>query len=86
MTKYFFDNEEYDTYDDAWEAASDNFWNNGGFEDFWRNEVDGRGVFEELARLKSPFYFDLLDAMCDRFDENIIEDEDEDEEDEEEED
>lgn len=82
MTRYFVDDEEFDTYDDAWEAASDDFWNNGDFENFWQDEVDGREVLEELARLKSPLYFDLLDAMCDCVGENIIEVED-DEEDEE---
>lgn len=40
MERYFFDDEEFDTYDDAWEAASDDFWNNGDFENFWRDEVD----------------------------------------------
>lgn len=80
MERYVIDNVEYDTYDDAWEAASDDFWNNGDFENFWRNEVDGREVLEELAQLKSPLYFDLLDAMCDRISESITEVEDEEEE------
>ena len=83
MERYVIDNVEYDTYDDAWEAASDDFWNNGDFENFWRDEVDGREVLEELAQLKSPLYFDLLDAMCDRIGENITEVEIEDDEEEE---
>lgn len=82
MERYFVDDVEYDTYDDACEVAEDNFWNNGDFENFWRDEVDGREVLEELAQLKSPLYFDLLDAMCDRIVENItiVEDDDEEEE------
>lgn len=80
MERYFFDDVEYETYEDAWEDASDAFWNNGDFESFWLDEVDGREVLEELAQLKSPLYFDLLDAMCDRISESITEVEDEEEE------
>lgn len=79
MERYVIDNVEYDTYDDAWEVAEDDFWNNGDFESFWRDEVDGREVLEELAQLKSPLYFDLLDAMCDRIGESITEVEEEEE-------
>lgn len=82
MERYFFDDVEYETYDDAWEDANDAFWNNGDFESFWRDEVDGREVLEELAQLKSPLYFDLLDAMCDRIGESIIVVEDDEEEEE----
>lgn len=85
MERYFVDDVEYDTYDDAWEVAEDDFWNNGDFEDFWRNEVDGREVFKELARLGSPLYENLLDAICDCICENIIEVEDDDDEEEDEE-
>lgn len=82
MERYFVDDVEYDTYDDALEVAEEDFWDNGDFDDFWRDEVDGREVLEELAQLKSPLYFDLLDAMCDRIVENItiVEDDDEEEE------
>lgn len=79
MERYVIDNVEYDTYDDAWEVAEDDFWNNDDFESFWRDEVDGREVLEELAQLKSPLYFDLLDAMCDRIGESITEVEEEEE-------
>ena len=82
MERYFFDDVEYETYDDAWEDANDAFQNNGDFESFWRDEVDGREVLEELAQLKSPLYFDLLDAMYDRIGENIIVVEDDEEEEE----
>lgn len=82
MERYFVEDVEYDTYDDAWEVAEEDFWDNGDFDDFWRDEVDGREVLEELAQLKSPLYFDLLDAMYDRIVENItiVEDDDEEEE------
>lgn len=83
MERYFVDNVEYETYDDAWADASDAFWNNGDFESFWRDEVDGREVLNELARLGSPLYENLLDAMCDRIGENITEVEIEDDEEEE---
>lgn len=83
MERYFVDDVEYDTYDDAWEVAEDDFWNNGDFETFWQDKVDGREVLEELHRLNSPLYLNLLDAMCDCICENIIEVEDDDEEEEE---
>lgn len=80
MERYFVDEEEFDTYDDAWEAAEDDFWDSGKFENFWQDEVDGREVLEELARLKSPLYENLLDAMFDCISESIVEVEDDEEE------
>lgn len=85
MAKYFVYDEEYDTYDDAWEAAEESFWESNDFENFWQQEVDGREVLEELARLGSPLYENLLDAICDQVGQSIMEVEDDEDEEEEEE-
>ena len=81
MTKYWVNGEECADRDDAWEMAEDLFWNCGDFENFWANEVDALQVFEELGRLGSPLYYDLLDSMYEKVCATIeeIEDEDEDE-------
>jgi len=80
MAKYFVDDVEYDTYDDAWQDASEAFWHNDDFDDFWQNDVDRQEVLKELARLGSPLYEDLMDAICERIGENITEVEDDEEE------
>lgn len=84
MTKYWVNGEECADRDDAWEMAEDLFWNCGDFEDFWEQEVDALQVFEELGRLGSPLYYELLDAIADRICDSIREEEVEDEEEEEE--
>lgn len=83
MTKYSVEGEEFDTQDEAWEAAEEMFWD-VDFDDFWRDEVDGLEVFHELGRLDSPLYGRLLDDICEQISNSIEEVEEEDEEEEEE--
>lgn len=85
MTKYRVNGEEFEDRDEAWEMAEEMFWNSVDFESFWANETDALQVFEELGRLSSPLYYEILDAICERISESIEEEEMEDEEEEEDE-
>lgn len=85
MTRYFVNGDEFEDRDEAWEEAEDLFWNCGDFESFWANETDALQIFEELGRLNSPLYYEILDAICERISESIEEEEIEDEEEDEEE-
>lgn len=79
MTKYIVNGEEFEDREEAYQEADDLFWNCDGFEEFWANEVDALQVFEELGRLNSPLYYDLLDSIYEKVCEFIEEVEDEDE-------
>lgn len=81
MIKYYVDGDKFNSWDEAFQFAEDDFWNCGGFEAFWANKVDALQVFEELGRLSSPLYYELYDAICDKLGEAIDEVEEEDEED-----
>lgn len=85
MTRYFVNGDEFEDRDEAWEMAESLFWNCGDFESFWANETDALQIFEELERLNSPLYYEILDAICERISESIEEEEVEDEDEEEEE-
>jgi len=73
MTKYIVNGEEFENGEEAYQEADDLFWNCGEFEEFWRNEVDALQVFEELGRLGSPLYYDLLDNIYEKVCESIEE-------------
>lgn len=80
MIKYWVNEEEFEDENEAWEEAQDLFWNCGGFEDFWVNETDPLQIFEELGRLNSPLYYELLDAIGDYISETVEQEEVEDKE------
>lgn len=83
MTKYWVNGEEFEDREEAYEEAEDSFWYRGDFEDFWRNKVDALQVFEELKRLNSPLYYEILDAIYEHVSDSIEEEEVEDEDEEE---